>query len=192
MVSTHPSAKTENIAISEEIRNYFSDLIKPLAANKSLEEILSKLNKEIMSKFEEKFKLQINRIEKLEAKLERQANRIKEVEEQIALPKNMSDQLKIKCDNYEQYSNRNSICIHGIDIAENESNDNVMAAVRYCHEKINVPFDQDKIDSGHPVGNKYTNENAWKKFQSIIVKLKSWKSRNKFYDARPRNFINRK
>ena len=83
MVSTHPSAKTENIAISEEIRNYFSDLIKPLVANKSLEEILSKLNKEIMSKFEEKFKLQINRIEKLEAKLERQANRIKEVESKL-------------------------------------------------------------------------------------------------------------
>ena len=88
MVLSRLSEKTENMAISEEIRNYFSDLIKPLATNQSLEEMFSKLKEEIVSKFEEK---RMNRIDKLEGKLEKQANRINELEGQIALQKNMSD-----------------------------------------------------------------------------------------------------
>ena len=35
MALTRSSAKTENMVMSEEIRNYFSDIIKPLA-NKSI------------------------------------------------------------------------------------------------------------------------------------------------------------
>ena len=91
MVLSRLSEKTENMAISEEIRNYFSDLIKPLATNQSLEEMFSKLKEEIVSKFEEKLEQQMNRIDKLEGKLEKQANRINELEGQIALQKNMSD-----------------------------------------------------------------------------------------------------
>ena len=80
MVLTRSSAKTENMAISEEIRNYFSDLIKPLATNQYLEEIFSKFKKEIVSKLEEKLEQQMNWIDKLEGKLERQANHINELE----------------------------------------------------------------------------------------------------------------
>ena len=67
IVLTLSSAKTENMAISEEIRNYFS--IKPLATNQSLEEMFSKLNEEITSKFEEELE-QMNQTDKLEGKLE--------------------------------------------------------------------------------------------------------------------------
>ena len=74
-------------------------------------------------------------------------------------------------------------------VPENESVDNVMAVVKSCHEKINVPFDQDNIDLVHRIGKKYTDGNTGKKIQSIIVKFKSWKSRKEFYDARPRNFV---
>ena len=44
------------------------------------------------------------------------------------------------------------IRIHGIVVPENESNDNVMAIVKSCPEKINVPFDKDIIDHVHRVG----------------------------------------
>ena len=101
MVLTRSSEKTESMAILEEIRNHFSDLIKSLATNLSLEELFSKLEEEIMSKFEEKLEQQINRIGKLEGKLERQASHINELEGQIVLQKNMSDQLEIKCGNNE-------------------------------------------------------------------------------------------
>ena len=135
MVLSRSSAKAENMAISEEIRNYFSDVIKPLAANQSLEEMFSKLKEEIVSKFEEKLEQKMNRIDKLEGKLEKQANCINEVEGQIALQKNLSDQLEIKCDKNEEYSRRTSIRIHGIEVPENESIDNVMAVVNLVMRK---------------------------------------------------------
>ena len=53
-----------------------------------------------------------------------------------------------------------------------------MAIVKSCYKKINVPFDQDNIDDGHGVGNRYTNENTGRKIQSIIVKFKLLKSCN--------------
>ena len=102
MVLTGSSAKTENMAISEEIRNYFSDIIKPLATNQFLEEMFSKLKEEIVSKFEQKLEQLMNRIDKFEGKLEKQANRISKFEGQIVLQKKMSDLLEIKCDNIKQ------------------------------------------------------------------------------------------
>ena len=137
MVLTHSFTETENMATSEEIRNYFSDLIKLLATDLYLEEMLSRLKEEIVSKFEKKLEQQMNLIEKLQGKWERQANRINRLEGQIVLKKNMSDQLEIKCDNNEQYSRHTSIRIHGIEVPENESHDNVTAVVKSCHEKIN-------------------------------------------------------
>ena len=73
--------------------------------------------------------------------MERQTIRTNELEGQIALQKNMSDQLEIKYDEKEQYSRLISIRIHGIVTHENEFNDKVMAVVESCHEKINVSFD---------------------------------------------------
>ena len=102
MALTRSSAKTENMVMSEEIRNYFSDIIKPLATNQFLEEMFSKLKEEIVSKFEQKLEQLMNRIDKLEGKLEKQANRISKFEGQIVLQKKMSDLLEIKCDNIKQ------------------------------------------------------------------------------------------
>ena len=192
MLSIRSSAKAEIMAISEEIRYHFSNLIKSLMTNKSLEEMFSKLNEEIMPKFDKKLELQMNRIEKPKGKLERHANRINELDGQMFLQKKMSDQLKIRCDNIEQYSRRTSIRIHEMEVPENESNDNIMAVVKSCYEKKNVFFDQDNIDRVHRVGKKYTDENTGKNIQSIIVKFKSCKSRKEFYDDRTRHFINDK
>ena len=102
MALIRSSAKTENMVMSEEIRNYFSDIIKPLATNQFLEEMFSKLKEEIVSKFEQKLEQLMNRIDKLEGKLEKQANRISKFEGQIVLQKKMSDLLEIKCDNIKQ------------------------------------------------------------------------------------------
>ena len=65
--------------------------------------MFSKLKEEIVSKFEEKLKQQMTRIEKLEGKMERETNRIDTAKKQIALQKNMLDQWEIKCDGNEQY-----------------------------------------------------------------------------------------
>ena len=65
MILTCSSAKAEDMAISKEIRNYFSHLISQLVTNQSLEEKFSKLKEKIASKFEEKLEQQMNRIDKL-------------------------------------------------------------------------------------------------------------------------------
>ena len=80
MVVTHLSGKAENMAGSEEIRNYLSDVMKPLATYQWLEKMLSKLKEKIMSKSEEKFEQQKYHMDKLEKKLVSQANRIDELE----------------------------------------------------------------------------------------------------------------
>lgn len=69
MVLTCSSAKTENRAISEETRNYFSDLFKLSPTNQSFEELFSKLKEEIVFKFKKKIEQQINQIGKLKGKL---------------------------------------------------------------------------------------------------------------------------
>ena len=102
MVLTRSSGKTENMVMSEEIRNYFSDIIKPLATNQFLEEMFSKLKEKIVSKFEQKLEQLMNPIDKLEGKLEKQANRISKFEGKIVLQKKMSNLLEIKCDNIKQ------------------------------------------------------------------------------------------
>ena len=43
-----------NMSITAEVCEYFDNLIKPLVTNKSLEELLYKLKKGIISKFEDK------------------------------------------------------------------------------------------------------------------------------------------
>ena len=62
MVATRSSAKITNMFVSQEIREYFSELVKPLVTNEILEDIIKKLKEEIISKFEEN---SINKIEKL-------------------------------------------------------------------------------------------------------------------------------
>ena len=74
------------MAISGEIRNYFSDLIKPLATNQPWKEMFSKLKEKIVSKFKEKLEQQ--RLTNLKRSW-RGRQIINELERHIALQKNM-------------------------------------------------------------------------------------------------------
>ena len=63
MVVTLSSAKSESISdISEEIRKYFSELIKLLATNTSLKELFDKMKEEAIPKFGSKISEQNNKI----------------------------------------------------------------------------------------------------------------------------------
>ena len=66
MVVTRSSAKTTNMSVSQEIREYSSELVKPLATNEILEDTFKKLKEEIISKSEEKFDEQNRKIDELE------------------------------------------------------------------------------------------------------------------------------
>ena len=155
MLVTRSSAKTTNMSVSQEIREYFSELFKLLATNEILEDIFKKLKDEIVSKFEEKFDEQNRKIDELEGK--------------IAIEANTLDQLIIKCDDNEQYSRRSCLRIHGIECSDDERNDNVLQWMKECYEEMNLSFQDENIDRVHRIGRTYTDKNTGKKVKSIIV-----------------------
>ena len=94
------------MSVSQEILEYFSEIVKPLATNEILEDMFKKLKEEIISKFEEKFDEQNRKIDELVGK--------------SAIQANTNDQLIIKCDDNEQYSRGSCLRIHGIECSDDE------------------------------------------------------------------------
>ena len=164
------------MAAAQENPEYFSELLKPLTTNEILEDMFKKLKEEIISKFEEIIDEQNREIDELEGKIAIQANTI--------------HQLMIKSNDNEQYSRRSCLRIHGTECSNDERN--VLQRVKECYEELNLPFQDENIDSVHRIGKTYTDKNTEKKVQSIIVKFNSWKSRQQFYNARPKHFTNSK
>ena len=87
--------------MSQELRDYFSELIQPLATNECSEQMFQKLKEEMATKFKERF------IEK--------NKKIDELQERVSFQENTINQLLIKCNDNEQYSRRNCLRIHGIE-----------------------------------------------------------------------------
>ena len=56
----------KKMSVLQELHDYFSELIQPLATNKCLEQMFQKLKKELVTKFEERFKEQNKKIDELE------------------------------------------------------------------------------------------------------------------------------
>ena len=48
-------AGSEKMSVSQEFRDYFSELIESLATNECLEQMLQKLKEKIFTKFERRF-----------------------------------------------------------------------------------------------------------------------------------------
>ena len=171
MVVTRSSAKSESMLdISEEICKYFSELIEPLATNTSLKEMFDKMKEEVIFKFE--------------SKISEQTDKIYELESRVAIQKETINNLLAKRDDSEQYSRRS--CLHGIESNSNEKNEDAIEKIRECYSALELPFNEEVIDRAHRVGKEYTEKISKKKVKSIIVKFKSWKTRQQLYNARPR------
>ena len=170
MVVTCSFAKSEIMSdISEEIQNYFFELIRPLATNTSLKKILNKIKEEVISKFE--------------SKISEQNDKIYELESRVATQEQTINNLLTKCDDNEQYSRRSCLRIHGIESNSNEKNEDVIEKIRECYYALELPFNEEVIDRAHRVGKEYTDKISKKNVKSIIVKFKSWKARQKLYNA---------
>ena len=104
-----------NMLITEEVKDYFENLVKPLVTNKSLEDVLEKFTKEVISKFEGKIKEHEERITRLESTLSLRQNTI-----DILLAK-----VDARSDDNEQYSRRSCLRIHGVDFEENVRDENI-------------------------------------------------------------------
>ena len=102
VIVTRSYARSEKMSVPQELRDYFSELIQPLATNKCLEQMFQKLKEEIVPEFEERF-IEQNR-------------KIDELEERVSFQENTINQLLIKCDDNEQYSRHDCLRIDGIDV----------------------------------------------------------------------------
>ena len=111
--------------VSQEIQDYFSELVKPLATNEILNEMFKKLKEEIVSDFETKYNEQNKKIEELKS--------------QIALKDQTIAGLMTKCDN-QQYSRRSCLRIHGIETKTKESNTDIIEKVKECYEASEIRF----------------------------------------------------
>ena len=89
MIVTRSYARSEKMYVSQELCDYFSEFIQPLATNECLEQMFQKLKEEIVTKFEERFIKQNREIDELEGRVSFQENTI--------------NRLLIKCDDNEQY-----------------------------------------------------------------------------------------
>ena len=173
--SNNTKGKEEKMTtVTQELKCYFEKIIEPLVTNNSLEELFNKLKNEIMKKFDEKILEQNAKIEKLESI--------------ITIHENTIDQLLVKCDDNEQYSRRSCLCIHGVEVKENEDEDGVMNVLEDCYSSVNLQFDAIDIDHAHRIGLPYTDKNSGKKVKSIVVKFRSWKACQHFYKGRPRYY----
>ena len=128
--------------ISEEIRKYFSELIKPVAANASLKEMLDKMK--VMSKFD--------------TKISEQNDKIYELESRVAINKETMNNLLTKCDDNQQYSRHSCVRIHGIESNINNKNQDATEKIRECYNALEFLFNEEVIDPAHRAGREYTDK----------------------------------
>ena len=161
------------MSISEDLKEYFSNLIKPLAtSNEALKNMLEKMQKDINDKFESLIKEQNDKINELESSI-----KVKDV----VIPN-----LVIQCDDNSQYSRRSSLRVHGVPVKDSiDGNENILTTLQECYKSVNATFKSEEIDRAHRIGPVYHDKDG-NKVRSIIVKYKSWKAREEFYLKRPK------
>ena len=55
VIVTRSYERSENMSVPQELCDYFSELIQPLATDECLEEMFQKLKQEVVTKFEQRF-----------------------------------------------------------------------------------------------------------------------------------------
>ena len=94
----------------------------------------------------------------------------------------------IKCDDNGQYTRWSCLCIHRVEVKENEGGNGIMNVLEDCYSSLNLQFDANGLDHDGRIGLPYTDKKSGKKVKSIIVKFRSWKARQRFYKGRPRHY----
>ena len=106
--------------------------------------------------------------------------KIEKLESIISIHENQIDQLLIKGDDNELFIRRSCLRIHGVEVKEKESEDDVMNTLEQCYSSLDVPFDPNDIDQAHHIRLSYTDNHSRKRIKSTIVNFRSWKTRHIF------------
>lgn len=165
---------------SSELKDYIEKLIEPLVKSSELKTLLDGFKTEVLEKIG---KLEKELKEK-DSLINNQSQKIIQLESNLAVVKNSLDVVLERCDDNEQYSRRQCLRIHGIEVVDEEK---INETLKSCYDAVKLPFNEDDIDRAHRIGKVKDSKDKTKKCQSIIVKFKSWKAREIFYKARPRS-----
>ena len=169
----HTRSMKLKMEVSKEITDYFNNLIEPLATKNFIEEMFGKFKQEIID-LNKKLSVQNEKINELEAKVNSQAVVI--------------DNLMIMSDNNQQYQRRSLLRFHNVEIDENEDEKILETKLDKCFSDMNITVEKDEIDRFHRIGKAYVNKSG-KTTKSIIVKFKSWSTRQRVYQARPKRHV---
>ena len=166
------SSTSKGTMLSEEIKSYLDNLVKPLVKSEELTTQLETFKKEMSGKMEE-----------LEKKLGEKDMIIERLESQLKVTQNALNLVLAKSDDVEQYTRRYSVRIHGLPVKQDE---NIVEVVKECYKEMNLEFKNDDIDRMHRVGFKKYDATKKEHLQSVIVKFRNWDARSRFYRARPK------
>ena len=129
-------------------------------------------------------------MKKIEDKFKELNDWIEELESKLASKQKIIDHLEIKCDDNEEYRRRSCLQIHGLDFSSNEDEEDALKKVEKFYSGMGIEFNQNEMDRAHYFGKPYMDKKK-NKVWPIIVKFRSWKSRTAFYEAKPRNHLDR-
>ena len=141
VITTRSKSK---MVIDDEIKEYFTSLLQPLAKEEKILEMMEVLNQ-------------------LTTSLKAQAEKIEKLEATVAVQENVIENLTISCDNNEQYSRRNCLRLNGVEIVDNEDQSVIFNKIEKCYNDVGINFDPSSIDRAHRIGKPFRDKNGKKR-----------------------------
>ena len=101
--------------------------------------------------------------------------------------RDMEEHFGRQMDELEQYGRRTSLRFNGIETNRAETNESLEnKLIATIKNEFKVEVSADEINRLHRIGPKFKIKDSEKESQQVIVKLRSFKIRQRIYDARPR------
>ena len=150
--------------------------------------------KHLLARFdviEQALKAKDDKIVELEAKVDAQQAKICDLEAKFRNLETKIDNHTIhsekQYDELEQYGRRTSLRIDGINIAAHETTDSLeQSVINKIRSDCSIDIQPHDINRLHRIGPKYTDRTSNQQGQQVIVKFRSFKVRQRVYQARPR------
>ena len=95
-----------------------------------------------------------------------------DLEEKIALQEKKIENLRMKCDDNEQYSRRYCLRMHGLKYDKNESQNDLVSKISECFSEIGLPYEETEMNRLPRIGRPYGNESLGLIMKPIIIKFK--------------------